>query len=254
MASIATPNNISIMSIRAFLGLNENPDGDTTLKHGELAEMRNFRITQDKHLQIRPGAQTLLNLQDILMASLEEDEHPPMRMLYGVWAGTVGGTERLLAAYGGSIFDIDVANKSASICGKATEAQTTFFGFGGKVYLLNGHDYMSWDGSADSQFANVSGYIPLVQTATTPQGDGTLLENVNRLTAKRRVQFSPDGAAKTFQLPEKDIGYVSSVKLNGNVYAEQRLAIVVYNQICNLVFYIPFYKTTHISRTEFFGI
>ena len=45
--------NEQIISIKKFLGLNENPDGDTVLKRGELAEMRNFRITQDGHLQIR---------------------------------------------------------------------------------------------------------------------------------------------------------------------------------------------------------
>ena len=63
MAQIKGKDNSSILKIQAFLGLNENPDGDTTLKVGEMAEMRNFRITQDKHLQIRPGSKTLLTLK-----------------------------------------------------------------------------------------------------------------------------------------------------------------------------------------------
>ena len=60
MASITASNNNSILRINAFLGLNENPDGDTTLQPGEFSEMRNFRITQDRHLQIRPGTKTVL--------------------------------------------------------------------------------------------------------------------------------------------------------------------------------------------------
>ena len=43
------------MKINAFLGLNENPDGDTKIRDGELSEMRNFKITRDRHLQVRPG-------------------------------------------------------------------------------------------------------------------------------------------------------------------------------------------------------
>ena len=55
MAQITAKDNSSILKIKSFLGLNENPDGDTTLKVGEMAEMRNFRVTQDKHMKIRPG-------------------------------------------------------------------------------------------------------------------------------------------------------------------------------------------------------
>ena len=63
MAHISTNTSISVLKIKEFLGLNENPDGDTHIKTGELSEMRNFRITRDKHLQIRPGQKTVLNLR-----------------------------------------------------------------------------------------------------------------------------------------------------------------------------------------------
>ena len=36
MAQIKGTDNSSILKIQAFLGLNENPDGDTTLKVGEV--------------------------------------------------------------------------------------------------------------------------------------------------------------------------------------------------------------------------
>ena len=64
MATIPQNNSISIMSIKEFLGLNENPDGDTNLRTGELSRMQNFRITRDKHLQVRPGTKTLLSLAE----------------------------------------------------------------------------------------------------------------------------------------------------------------------------------------------
>ena len=63
MAQITSSNDIQVLKIRQFLGLNENPDGDTKIKNGEMSKMRNFRITREKHLQLRPGTKTVLNLK-----------------------------------------------------------------------------------------------------------------------------------------------------------------------------------------------
>lgn len=216
MAQIKGTDNSSILKIQAFLGLNENPDGDTTLKVGEMAEMRNFRITQDKHLQIRPGSKTLLSLADALSSLGQGNTQDGSETrVYGVWRGIAGASEHILASFGGHIWDIDTKNSAAKDKGSAPMGEVSFFGFGGKVYLLGGGEYKSWDGGTDTAFATVEGYVPLLQTATTPKGEGTLVENVNRLTGKRRVQFSPDGTATVFQLPEKDINEVSSVKSGG---------------------------------------
>ena len=108
MAQITAKDNSSILKIKSFLGLNENPDGDTTLKVGEMAEMRNFRVTQDKHLQIRPGSKTILSLADALSALSEETTGGESETrVYGVWRGIVGASEHILAVYGGHIWDID---------------------------------------------------------------------------------------------------------------------------------------------------
>lgn len=216
MAQIKGTDNSSILKIQAFLGLNENPDGDTTLKVGEMAEMRNFRITQDKHLQIRPGSKTILSLADALSSLGQGNvQDGAETRVYGVWRGIAGASEHILASFGGHIWDIDVKNGAAKDKGSAPMGEVSFFGFGGKVYLLGGGEYKSWDGGTDTAFATVEGYVPLIQTATTPKGEGTLVETVNRLTGKRRVKFSPDGTATVFQLPEKGINEVSSVKSGG---------------------------------------
>lgn len=212
MARILAGSDTSILQIRRFLGLNENPDGDTVLKQGELAHMRNFRITRDNHLQIRPGTKTIASLADALEAAGGDKD---TAALWGVWCGSAGGTEHILAAYGGHVWELDAETGAAADRGRLEQDETTFFGFDGKAYALNGHEYLCWDGTADTQFRTVEGYVPLVQTATTPQGEGTQLEPLNRLTNKRRVRFSPDGTSKTFQLPETEIASVVKVLLNG---------------------------------------
>lgn len=219
MARIAASNDVQILKIRQFLGLNENPDGDTKIKNGEMGVMRNFRITREKHLQLRPGTKTILTLRTAWDAWCEEDEHTApvgTPVFCGAWNGVVNNKDHSIAAFGGLLFDIDLAGKTASVIGQCTQAQTHFFGFENKVYLLNGHEYMSWDGSTENSFAEVEGYIPTVMNATTAAGGGYLLENVNRLTRKRKVLYSPDGTSKTFKIPDSTAQEVLSVK-NGDM-------------------------------------
>ena len=213
MAHINAGTSASIMKISAFLGLNENPDGDTKIRDGELSEMRNFRITRDRHLQVRPGTRTVLTLRTAWDAWVASHTAPTASPTFsGAWEGMAGSAWHLLCAFGGLIFDIAADFSTAAVVGRCTQDTTHFFGFGGKVYLLNGHEYMSWDGSAETSFAAVEGYIPTVMTATTPAGSGTLLDNLNRLTGKRRVQYSPDGEATEYYLPEKAVDEIVSVE------------------------------------------
>lgn len=211
VARINGADETSVLRIKKFLGLNENPDGDTTLKTGEMSTMRNFRITQDNHLQTRPGCKTVINIAEALNAAGIDVE----QKVYGAWYGSVNGKDKLLVAYDGHIVEVEPGAEYAAVRGHVTADETHFFGFGEKVYLLNGHEYMSWDGSNDTEFTAVVGYVPLVQIATTPDGDGTLLENINRLSGKRRVSFSPDGTAKVFKLPEKNLSSVISATVAG---------------------------------------
>lgn len=213
MGKISSNSAIGVMKIKDFLGLNENPDGDTNIKTGELSEMRNFRITRDKHLQVRPGTKTVVNLRaawDTWAATNEASTDTPQ--LCGVWHGKVGDSYHTLAAFGGVIFDVDLTGERSRTVGTCTQDTTSFFGFESKVYLLNGHEYMCWDGSTENQFSDVEPYVPIVLTASTPLGAGTQLENVNRLTNKRKAQYSPDGKSMDFYLPESDVTAVVSVE------------------------------------------
>ena len=212
MALIQANSEINVLKIKEFKGLNENPDGDTNIQTGELSEMRNFRITRDKHLQIRPGTKTIVSLQEAWNTWAETNTPSTDAPRFcGAWHGKVGDAYHTIAAYGGVLFDVDLTGEAPTVIGTCTQDDTSFFGFEGNVYLLNGHDYLYWNGASNKKFAAVSPYVPTIQTATTPGGSGTALENVNRLTNLRKVAFSPDGTEKVFQLPEKDIADVTEV-------------------------------------------
>lgn len=193
MAKITGENSYSIFQIKRWLGLNESPAGDTALKMGEASAMRNFRITREGHLQIRPGYSAVCILQD----------GEPVQ---GIWCGYVDNEFHLLAACGGQVWDIDIDTWNAESIGDIDEGKVFFFGFAGNVYMLTGNEYYCWDGSGPVSVVN--GYTPIVVTASPPEGGGTSLERINTLTGKRRGQYSPDGKSTVFHLPERDINEV----------------------------------------------
>lgn len=197
MANIVSTSETKIFQIKSWLGLNESPDGDTHMKLGEAAEMRNFRITAENHLQIRPGYGPICTLA----------EGSPIK---GMWSGYVKGVFHVVAGCGGHLWDIDVSGKTATDKGEIDDSTTFFFGFSEKLYILTGAEYYAWDGEGTA--AVVEGYIPIVTTAAPPQGGGTLLESINLLTGKKRAEYSPDGEATVFQLPENNLDQIISVE------------------------------------------
>lgn len=186
MATIPVTDNSKTFQIQRFLGINESSDGDTQLQYGEASEMTNWQVTPQYHLRVRPGVKTLRKFTG------------PVR---GLWSGWVAGSERMLCAADGGIWDLtDGAERRI---GDEWDDATTFFGFNDKVYILNGKEYLVWDGVGYVDV--VEGYVPCVVTAAAPSGGGTALQNINRLTGKRRIRFSADGTSTVFHLPEKNL-------------------------------------------------
>lgn len=192
MAKIQPADDTKVYRIQKFLGLNESSDGDTQLKLGEASEMRNWQVTPQFHLRVRPGYDLLKQFSG------------PVR---GMWTGYVAGELKALCVADGGIWELN--RHPVRRIGDIWDAPTTMFGFGNKVYFLNGHEYLVWDG--EGYVDTVSGYVPLVTTAIAPGGGGTAVENANRLTGRRRCRFSADGEATEYHLPEKNLLAVEKV-------------------------------------------
>ena len=192
MATIRGNTQEKVFPLKSFLGLNENPDGDTKLKMGEASTIRNFRVTRDRNLQRRPGTRTLLDLET-------------GKPIKGLWNGFVSGHEYILGACNGKLYQFwdDVTREWAAVeIGSInTDSDVQLFGFSDIVYILDGASYKQWDGTT---LSDVAGYRPLVAMTVPPNGGGELLENVNRLNGTRRMWISPDGEGTTFILPDTE--------------------------------------------------
>lgn len=218
MAQIVGSNNDFIVTIggssvrtnKRFAGLHESQDGDTNLKYGEATIMRNCKVTNDNNLKRRGGT---------IAVTLLGDE--PVQ---GLWCGSLNGEEMLVAACANHLWKIVATDEehgefdTIDLGLYDTTNRTAFFPFNKVLYLINGVEYMQFDGE---RLSFVEGYRPLVAVATPPAGGGELLEQVNKLNGLRRQWFSPDGTAVNFQLAEKDIISVDYIlwTANGNYIA-----------------------------------
>ena len=192
--------------IDKFLGLNDN-DKNLNLKLGEASVCNNFRITDDYKLEKIEG-------YDDLFDSLGVHD------VKGTWYGKISGTYYFLFACNGNIYTQDITDDAATptSIGLVVDDITSFLGFGTAVYIINGNQYYKWDNTGDIEL--VTGYIPLVFTATPPLGGGTANELNNLLTGKKHQTFSADGTSTVYYIAESAVDSIDSVTVGGILYAE----------------------------------
>jgi hypothetical protein len=200
MAEVLLKND-QLTKIDKFLGINEDEAGQTQLQMGESPDMMNFRITDNLKLSKRNGYVQMF-------ASIAAKN---IRcMIYT----KLGGTNYFVFVCNGNVYSMNTGTGvvSASI-GTLTDGITRMFNFEGKLYILNGVKYYSWDGTT---YQEVVGYIPLVRIATPPAGGGTANEPFNIISNGKRQQFSGNGSSTDYYLIETVIIGVDWVKINGS--------------------------------------
>ena len=186
-----------VAQINRFLGINE--DVDTQLQLGEASSMVNYRVTQNYKLKQVEG------YEKIVTSIAAKD-------IQGQWYGKIGATYFHLVACNGHLHKI-IAGTPTDL-GTLADAPTFMFQNQSKVYIMDGTNYKSFDGTT---LADVTGYVPTVMTSTTPAGDGTALEDINLLTGQKIQKFNADGAAAIYQLMETAVDSIDEVKYNGVV-------------------------------------
>lgn len=209
MAKLQSNAKEIVYTIDRFRGVNESADTAATMKRGEASYMRNYRITDGGALAVRPAINRLPFLND-------------GSEVIALWSGYYNGKEALvvlqsvieaLLIFSGGVFTPILFD------GELSEKANVFF-FADKLYILSGGEFYSvesatTDGETIYKAVRVEGYIPTVVIAASPNGDGTLYEQVNKLTAKRKAKYSSDGTSTKYYLPETGITEILSVYVDG---------------------------------------
>jgi len=198
IAKIRIPKEIPPTEIKRFLGVNENNDGEYGLKLGEASKQIGWRITSGMQLKRMEGYKTLFTG---LIGKVQ-----------GFFYGKLNNAFFFLFANNGHLYSGNLTTGIKTDLGTLTDAPTYFQEFGNKVYILNGYEYKSFDGTT---LATVAGYRPLIAITTPPGGGGTLYEQVNVLNGMKHQTFSPSGTLTAYKLAEDTLTSVDFVKVNG---------------------------------------
>ena len=206
MSTIPTNTEMQPFTIKNFLGLNLSTTGDTQILDGESGNMTNFVITKDYKLRKCDGYKCVYDF-----------EHK----ITGLYEYKTGSENYLLIVSNGNLYKIPQTildddstweSLTPTLIGSVGDYDTTFFSFDGKIYLLNGHKYYSYDGTT---LTEVAGYVPLVIVNAAPSGGGTDYEPINILTRRKHMTFNADGTSTAYQLPETNISSVDYIIVNG---------------------------------------
>lgn len=81
-----------------------------------------------------------------------------------------------------------------------SDAHVHFFTMNDKCYMLNGHEFLVYDGVEIKNVEDDNPYIPTLTLGRTPAGGGTANEQINLLSPGFKDSFSGDGVSTKYQL------------------------------------------------------
>lgn len=136
--------------------------------------------------------------------------------IYGLFFYRVGNTEMMIVHSGTKLYRVEGETKTELFTGMKP-AKSNAFVYNQILYIKDGINYLKYDGKTIGQ---VVGYIPTTSIARKPAGGGTILEDVNMLSAWRKNTFLGDGTSTDYYLDAMDIdGEAPVVLVNGNTMA-----------------------------------
>lgn len=114
-----------------------------------------------------------------------------------------------------------VAKSAKAFKNGLANAKATFFTLADVAYILNGTNFLSYDGATCK---DVIGYIPSVLVGRSPSGSpnaGTSNEKFNLLSPAFNISFTADGTSTVYTVPYTNLdATLTSIVVNGTTMAE----------------------------------
>ena len=142
--------------------------------------------------------------------------------IFGLFFYKVGNTEMMLVHSGTTLYKVVNGVREELYTGLNPKRSNAFI-YNNIWYFKDGINYLKYDGETIEE---VIGYIPTTSISRSPNGGGTIYEDVNMLSSWRKNTFVADGKSTEYYLDAKDIdGEAPIVLVNGNPLT----ALVDYN-------------------------
>lgn len=116
----------------------------------------------------------------------------------GAYDGLFNGN--IIFAWGTGLYTQTGSNQPVSIMAGLANAKAKIFMFNNKIYLINGTNYVVYDGTTAQNVTNIA-YIPNVLQNCKPDGtNGSANEQWNLLSAGFNIKFNADGTSTAYKL------------------------------------------------------
>ena len=133
--------------------------------------------------------------------------------IFGLFFYKVGNTEMKLVHCGTTLYKVVNGVRETLYTGLNPKRSNAFI-YNNIWYFKDGINYLKYDGET---IGEVVGYIPTTSISRSPNGGGTIYEDVNMLSAWRKNTFVADGESTEYYLDAKDIdGEAPIVLVNGD--------------------------------------
>lgn len=193
MATQSLPGTLIARNYHAFTGVDFSSRGDEVALYRSpdaLNMWKNYSKEGGRCIETRP---------DIEEKGDYDDE------IYGMFFYTYGGTKHLMVHSGTDLYEDDEI-----IYSSMNEHESNFFVYRKNLYILDGNKYLVYDGT---EVKEVEGYIPTTTISRSPSGGGTIYEDVNLLSDRRKNSFCSDGESLEYALDVDSFDADSEVKV-----------------------------------------
>ena len=121
--------------------------------------------------------------------------------IFGLFFYKVGNTEMMLVHCGTTLYKVVNGVRETLYTGLNPKRSNAFI-YNNIWYFKDGINYLKYDGET---IGEVVGYIPTTSISRSPNGGGTIYEDVNMLTGTRKNTFVADGKSTEYYLDAQNI-------------------------------------------------
>lgn len=121
--------------------------------------------------------------------------------IFGLFFYKVGNTEMMLVHCGTTLYKVVNGVRETLYTGLNPRRSNAFI-YNNIWYFKDGINYLKYDGKT---IGEVTGYIPTTSISRSPNGGGTIYEDVNMLTGIRKNTFVADGKSTEYYLDAQNI-------------------------------------------------
>lgn len=149
--------------------------------------------------------------QSPVMQNLNADDRGALSKRWGILktytnslgSGSINGiyyyNSKIIIAWGTSLYTQSAGDQPVSIYSGVANVKATFFEFNNILYMINGTDYIAYNGNT---CATITPYVPTLYTARLYTGGGAAYEGINRIGAGFKNSFNGDASHTSFLLSQ----------------------------------------------------